>query len=91
MEACAYLYRKFFIGMHLQSTSDSVLTAHPGLTAGTKNNPPLPNKPPVGGYGKPNFAPRPPSQSGNKPAPPPKSPQIQVNLLLYLMCAIYVL
>ncbi|CAG2066718.1 unnamed protein product, partial [Timema podura] len=46
------------------STSDSVLTSSRGV-------PSLPSKPPVGGYGKPNLAPKPPITL-HKPSPPVK-------------------
>ncbi|PSN29329.1 hypothetical protein C0J52_19953 [Blattella germanica] len=48
------------------------------LHGGSGGPPSLPNKPPVGGYGKPNLAPKPPGIAPNststpsKPSPPPK-------------------
>lgn len=54
----------------LQSTSDSVLTERSQRTA-----PVLPNKPPVGGYGKPNLAPKPPGMAPNPPSTAPNTSQ----------------
>ncbi|XP_071445968.1 WAS/WASL-interacting protein family member 2-like isoform X2 [Hetaerina americana] len=62
------------------SASDSTLSNSSPVTAVKKaNNPPLPSKPPVSSYGKPNVAPKPPGAPrppppSAKPSPPPKSP-----------------
>ncbi|XP_059469069.1 WAS/WASL-interacting protein family member 2-like isoform X2 [Neocloeon triangulifer] len=60
--------------MHV-STSDTALTASSPSLSQRSFAPSLPSKPPVGGHGKPNFAPRPPGQykTAPKPSPPPKS------------------
>ncbi|XP_063228190.1 uncharacterized protein LOC134534089 [Bacillus rossius redtenbacheri] len=54
------------------SSSDSV---HAGMSnnsgMSSRQPPSLPSKPPAGGYGKPNLAPKPPSTL-SKPSPPPK-------------------
>ncbi|KAF4519276.1 hypothetical protein B566_EDAN002165 [Ephemera danica] len=57
------------------STSDSVLTAHPGLSMGghKKSNPPLPNKPPAMN-GPPTLPLRPPSVSRAQSMRTPRSP-----------------
>ncbi|XP_046390535.1 WAS/WASL-interacting protein family member 1-like isoform X2 [Ischnura elegans] len=62
------------------SASDSTLSNSSPMTATKKTgNPPLPSKPPVSSYGKPNVAPKPPGAPrppppSAKPSPPPKSP-----------------
>ncbi|CAB3381542.1 Hypothetical predicted protein [Cloeon dipterum] len=60
--------------MHV-STSDTALTASSPSMSQRSAAPSLPSKPPVGGHGKPNYAPRPPGQykTAPKPSPPPKS------------------